>query len=123
MSDEVTFDLEIDYAKGGAAILNRKIIDLSIDQENDGMAGGIQNVGFEAHEALDMGDISTAGICFMRNMDDTNYVEIGVDVSGVFYPFIKLKAGEPWQGRLGTNAPYAKANTAAVELEYWVLED
>ena len=34
------------------------------------------------------------GYAFFRNIDATNYVEIGVQISTVFYAFAKLKAGE-----------------------------
>ena len=56
-------------------------------------------------------------------MDATNYVEIGYDDSG-FKNMIKLKAGEQFGPvRLGQNAPYAQADTGAVDLEYVLIED
>jgi hypothetical protein len=36
---------------------------------------------------------------------------------------MKLKAGEAAICRLGTNAPTAKANTAAVKLQYYIIAD
>lgn len=75
------------------------------------------------HEALVMQDVSTAGLARFENLDTTNYVEIGVLVSSTFYPFLKLKAGEFQFVRLGTSAPYAKANTAAVRLDYEIFQE
>jgi hypothetical protein len=73
--------------------------------------------------ALAMGSVTTAGWSYMVNTDATNYVEVGIQQGGVFYAFVKLKPGEYWVGRLGTNAPYARANTAAVVLQYTILQD
>lgn len=87
------------------------------------MAAGVASIGFAAHEAVPMGDVSTAGWARLENLDSTNYVEIGVEVAATFYPFLKLKAGEFCVIRLGTNAPYAKANTAAVQLDYEIFQD
>ena len=86
------------------------------------MASGVASIG-TSHEALPMGDVSTAGWARLENLDATNYVEIGVVVTGTFYPTIKLKATEFCVVRLGTNAPYARANTAAVQLDYVILQD
>jgi hypothetical protein len=86
-------------------------------------ASGIASIGFAAHEALPMADVGTAGWARFENLDATNYVQIGTDVAAAFVPFCKLKAGEFTVIRLGTNAPYAKANTAAVKLDYEIFED
>jgi hypothetical protein len=55
-------------------------------------------------------------------LDATNYVQIGYDDTG-FKPTIKLKAGEYCVCRLGQDAPYAQADTGAVDLEYILIED
>jgi hypothetical protein len=70
-----------------------------------------------------VGEITTVGLAWFRNMDSTNYVEIGYDDSG-FKKLIKLKAGEQFGPvRLAQSAPYAQADTAAVDLEYMLIED
>lgn len=68
-------------------------------------------------------NVATAGCGYLVNTSDTNYVEIGVQVSGTFYPVMKLKPGECFPIRAATTALYARANTAAVDLEYFLLED
>lgn len=85
-------------------------------------AGGVQSIGFAAAEALGITDVSTAGYAYFRNIDTVSYVEIGTGTAP-FVPFMKLKAGEAAVLRLGTNAPTARANTAAVNLQYWILQD
>lgn len=69
------------------------------------------------------GDVAVAGYGFMRNLDTTNFVEIGIEVSSVFHPIIKLKPGEAFIGRLATGSLFAKADTAPVVLEFLVLEN
>ncbi len=82
-----------------------------------------QTIG-TTYEALGINaDVATAGWAFFRNLDTTNYVEVGVEVAAAFYPLIKLKAGEAAIVRLATSSVFAKANTAAVNLEWMVVED
>jgi len=75
------------------------------------------------HVALDLGSITTPGFAVFQNLDLVNYVEIGIDVSAAFCPFMKLKPGEQGMLRLGTLAPYAQANTLAVSLFYIIYSD
>jgi len=81
-----------------------------------------QEVG-TSEEALELGDISTGGWAIMANRDSTNFVEIRSGTGGT--NLIKIKAGETCCVRLSgdASAPYAIADTAAVELEIFMLED
>jgi hypothetical protein len=83
-----------------------------------------QSVGTGAHELLNISaDIAAAGYCYLRNLDAENYVDIGVDVGGVFYPLLRLKAGEVAVVRFAIKDIYALASTADVALEFWMIED
>lgn len=93
---------------------------LSIDLASTAGAGGAQTIG-TSYEQVTKGDTTDGGVFFFRNTDDTNYVEIGVEVSSTFYPLIKLLAGEYAVGRLATADVFAKANAAAVNLQYRML--
>lgn len=74
--------------------------------------------------ALATGSISTTGVCWFKNLDSTNYVEIGVQVAGTFYPVIRLNAGESYPVRLSQGVTfYRRANTASVLLEYEINEN
>ena len=74
-------------------------------------------------EALILGDVSTPGWSYFRNLDLTNYVEIGCwDVSSNLVVFLKLQAGESMPAFLGCSAPRARANSKAVKLDY-VISD
>lgn len=85
-------------------------------------ASGIAIIGTGSHEAIPLGDLGTPGFVLLRNLDDTNYVEVGKDSTGSFVPFLKLKAGEPAIFRLSSAAPYAKANTGNVRLQYEIYD-
>lgn len=81
----------------------------------------VQDVG-TAYEALAFGaDLGTQGWAHFTNLDVTNYVELGLEVSGAFYPFAKLLAGESAMFPIG-GALFAKANTASVKLGVEAIE-
>jgi hypothetical protein len=69
-------------------------------------------------------EIATAGYAFFRNLDATNYVEIGVEVSGDVLPAAQAQAR---RGRtlppVSTTTFFARAHTAAVNLEMCLLAD
>lgn len=68
-------------------------------------------------------DIGTEGYAYFRNLDSTNYLELGVEVSSAFYPLVKLKAGRVAVFPLAIQGLFAKANTASCHLQFGVLED
>jgi len=78
----------------------------------------VQSIGLTEEAIEDSSDIATPGFCIFRNLDTTNYIEIGLTGS---YP-TKLKAGEFCVFR-ANGALFAIADTAACRLEYWVFED
>ena len=65
--------------------------------------------------ALVLGGVTSPGFAYFKNLDPTNYIEIGrMDITGTnFVPVIKLNALQYTMGWIVTNAPYAKAHTAA----------
>jgi hypothetical protein len=76
-----------------------------------------------AGTALDLGSVATAGYALLKNLDATNYVEVGVQVAGTFYPLVRLLAGESAVFRFAISSGiYARANTATVVLDYLILE-
>jgi hypothetical protein len=123
MADEITLTGRLQLVNGNLKV-TRDLGSRSADQTTARYVANVQDVGFAAHEALDMGEVSTAGWAVFYNHDSTNYVEIGIDDTGTFEAVIKLEAGEAAGPlRLASSAPYAQANTAAVDLEYVILED
>ena len=84
----------------------------------------VQDIGTSA-EAVGTGDVASLGWAWFRNLDTTNYVEIGPDSAGSLVPFLKLKAGEvsgPIRLKPGITIK-AQANTATVKLQMCILDD
>lgn len=68
-------------------------------------------------------EIATNGWGYVRNMDPTNYIELGVQVGGTFYPFCRVDKNESFPLRWAQGVtPYARANTSTVKLRYGVAE-
>lgn len=85
-------------------------------------SAGVQLVG-TTHELLVVSaDLVTAGWCWFKNVDPTNFVEVGIDAAGTFHPLLKLLAGEFALCPLTTKSIYARANTAAAKLEFNLIE-
>ena len=115
-----TLSVRTGYLDSGSRPRSRSF---TLNAASPAKSAGIASIGFATHEAIPLGDVATNGWARFENVDATNYVEIGIVVSATFYPVIKLKAGEFTVVRLGTSAPYAKANTAAVKLDFEIYDD
>lgn len=119
MANEITSQLSFSYAKGNDSFR------ISIDQKQNVSSGirvsQVQIIG-TTYEALSLGDVGTdGGAFFARNLDATNYVEIGREISAAFQAFVKLKPGEfCFISGLSSRSLYAKANTAATNLLYGI---
>lgn len=85
--------------------------------------GDTQNIG-TTYEALDMasGAVSSPGLALFINLDATNYVEVGKEENVTFVPFLRLYPGYASLVFLADTSLYAKANTAACDLFFEILE-
>ncbi len=120
MADEITTNFSLNYERGESK-LQIPSRQQKVDASSAVKVGNTQTVG-TTHEALVLGDVASCGGAWFCNLDATNYVDIGVDVSSTFYGLIRLMPGKStFVPRLATNAPYARANTSAVSLEYIIF--
>ncbi len=72
-------------------------------------------------EAIQMGEITTPGWCYIKNLDAANFVSIRNGSAGA--DVIKLLAGESAFFRWPSTAvPYAIADTGACYIEYIIAE-
>ena len=121
MANEISASTSLSVVNGSSKLSRQT--SKTITQNGVGTYQNTQSVG-TTYEAVAIGaDLGTAGLAVFTNLDLTNYVEIGLEVSSAFYPLIKLKAGESSQVRLATSTLFAKANTSAVKLEVIALTD
>jgi len=70
--------------------------------------------------AIPLGDVATPGWCLIVNRDAINFVEVFTASAGVVA--LKILAGEFALFRFGVAAPALKANTAAVVVDYLLLD-
>ncbi len=124
MADELDYQITFSYEKGSQQ--HDRSIQGTATVTGVPSVGGVQTIGTTAGgEALVVNDVSTnPGFCYFRNLDSTNFCTIGTYVSSVYYPTVKLKAGEFCLLRLVTGLVYrAIADTGNVNLEYYILSD
>ena len=124
MANELTLSIKAVYAKSGAEVTFPDVAKQSIGVTVTGtrFIQMRQSVG-TSEEALELGDIATGGFCIMINRDATNFVEVRPGTGAT--DLIRLKAGEPAMFRISADAtaPYVIADTAAVEIEYFLLQN
>lgn len=120
MANEITVSVSMTVSKGGIAISTGSLSKTS-DMTGTYCATESQLIG-TSNEALSFNTTDITGDVNLgiKNMDATNYVEIFKD-SGNTHLLSKLKAG---QSCMLMNVPaatlYARANTAAVSIQFWI---
>lgn len=103
--------------------LTHSLPNLTPDQATEFYSSGCQTIGTSEEAIVFAGDLTAAGWCYFRNLDATNFVEVGLTKAATFYPFVKLLPGEWALFRLSTVTDVqAKADTAAVPLEHVLLD-
>ena len=117
MADEISWNFALQLTNGELQDAYSGS-NLAADQATALLVRNVQPIGFAAHEALDLADVVTPGVAVFANLDDANYVEVGIDVAAAFHAFLRLDPGEKFLCKLGTSAPYALADTAEVDLFY-----
>lgn len=123
MADELTITAALRYESGvqrAAIVPAALVVDAGVAPHHT-----VQSVG-TSEEAIALGDLltlGTLGYAFFRNLDATNYVSIRAGTGET--SLIRLQPGEwcvfPFDG--AATAPYAIANTAAVNLEVCIFGD
>lgn len=118
MADEITIVAKLTVAKGNLSSLARGAANgITPDMAGTPVIHNTQQIG-TSEEAIVMGDVSTPGWAWFKNLDDTNYVEIR-PATGVA-DLLRLNPGEECVFRFAADAtaPFAIANTGAVYIEY-----
>ncbi len=125
MAGELRIEIKFRYLKGDLLLDPKKFVDV-IDITGDQGLHHKQSIGFAAEEALNVGDLSgTNGFfLFAVNRDATNFVEIRHATGAGTTDFLRLNPGQfDWTPLSpDASAPFAQADTAAVMLEYWLIE-
>ena len=126
MSNEVTYQMQILLRNGGlvdsyaTGSLTANQLAAALVRNVQSIAAGVVGVG--TGDALDLGSVATPGWSVFINTDATNFVQVGFNTGGLFYPMLKLLPGETQSIRLAVAAPYAMANVAPVRLFYIIYD-
>jgi hypothetical protein len=121
--NEVTYQFQI-FLRNGSLQDQYSSTSKTASQSSAFLIRNVQHVGVASlGDALDLGGVTGAGYAVFQNLDATNFIEVGSNVGGTFYPFLKLKAGEQQLVRIAVSAPYARADTAPVNLFYIIYND
>lgn len=116
----IDYNPTTDYLRSVTTKLRDKYISMS----GSDYTHGTQEIGTTEEAISVSNEIGTQGWWFVQNLDDTNYVELGkvkVSADGDAMS-MKLKPGEFCLFR-ATSALYAKADTAAVSIEFLCFKD
>lgn len=119
MANEVTVSTSLQFAKGNVD-LTLSDAAKTFDVTGTRYVRAVQAIG-TSEEALDLGDLTDPGWAYFRNLDSSNYVELFAATGNT--AFVKLKAGESCCFRMVATAPFAKADTSSVDLEYMIVQD
>ena len=119
MANEVTVSMSLSFSKSTVSDA-LSWSDLQFDVSGSKIAHLVQNVAI-TEEVLELGDIGTIGWMIVRNLDDSNFMEIRPATGAA--DCIKLKAGECALFRHAGTAPFVIADTATVNIEYLLIED
>ncbi|HAX91569.1 MAG TPA: hypothetical protein DCY07_05085, partial [Rhodospirillaceae bacterium] len=111
--------ITLTYNKSGVTFSETVLVD-TFDLTGAGVAAGVLSAATSA-AAIPLGGVTTpGGFLLVKNLDATNYIEIGFDSSG-FVAIAKLKAGQAALIPL-KNAPWIQANTAACLCQYRIFD-
>lgn len=117
MSNELSLSASLAFNKGGASVSRSEGIQVTVT--GDAFSHEVQSIGTTEEQLAQGADLDVPGYMFIKNLDTTNYVEVG-STTGVYD--IKMKAGEIALYRHNSVTVYAKANTAACLVEYLLVE-
>ncbi len=123
MANEIVLSIALTVAKSGFKhSLNDQ---LQATQNALGESSGIMVVPTTpGGTVLPVGNVSTSGVIYLKNLDTTNYVQCGIQVSGTFYPLPRLNPGDIAVWRLDPTATLRlMANTASCNVAYSLFQD
>lgn len=93
MSNTIRTSLRVEYLVAGVISYSIPTKTESVATTSEIIHQTTQIVG-TTHEALSIGDSTDDCLCVLRNTHATATVEVGVEVSAIFYPLFDIPAGE-----------------------------
>jgi hypothetical protein len=108
MADEISFQGSISVnATNFTEVISPGQVSIDLPSGPDLASEGGTQATSNTMSSLQVGNLGSSqdgGVFFFRNLDSTNNIEIGEDLSG-FKPWLLLKPGEYAMGRLSSRYP------------------
>lgn len=118
MAREMSITTSINYSRAGGD--TEQISEsYSVDVAGAPRMSGRQNIG-TTEEQLVLGDVSSVGIVWIKNLDTTNFITVGTVTNQRGF---RINPGESFPFRAANNAIFIAANTAAVDVAYAVFSN
>lgn len=118
MANELTLAASLKFVKGTTNVSFAKS-GIQLDVSGKNYTHKTQSIG-TSEEAVDLGDVATPGYILIYNKDATNYVSVRAGTGEA--NLVKVPPGGIGLFHCEASAPYAIANTAAVDIEYLLVE-
>lgn len=105
MANEITVRNSLQIRKGHLDFQSKPTLYKADMTGLDGPTPGTITCAVAPGTDVDLSELSTPGMCWVMNLDATNYVTIGIrdPESNKFYPFLELLPGEFTLFRLSRN--------------------
>jgi len=116
MADELSLVVSAAFNKGG--ISTQRSDSISVDVAGDAFTHQVQSIPASDTALLEGVAIGNPGYIFIKNLDSTTSVTVGLTESYA----IKLLAGEVALFR-AAGAIYALSDSGSVNVEYWMIEE
>lgn len=127
MANEITANLSLSYEDSENTAASLALVDVLKSVATKRITRTKQNVG-TAEEAISLGDVTAPGYALFVNRDATNYIELKVGTGGAIFAKLDPDTNSDGKGgfaflKLGSGAqvPYAIANTAACQLDVFII--
>ena len=119
MANELALTATLAFAKNSAAV--SAALSGSVDVAGDNFMHHVQEIGFAAEEAIDLGDVVAGGYFMAVNRDSAQNIAIRPDTAET--DLISLGPGQFCLFPMDSGAtPYAQSTVTNNLLEYWVFD-
>ncbi len=117
MANEITMSASIAYEDSEGSEYDLAVAELIASVATKKVTKLKQNVGTN-EEAINLGDLSSAGYAMFINRDETNIIELRVATGGAKFATLKADGGFAFLYLgAGAQVPYAIATTASCQMD------
>jgi hypothetical protein len=122
-ANEINTMIGFTVNKGSLNVARSVNLNFTLTNAAPNVAGGTQLIT-TTPSIITTGNVATNGWSFFRNLDASNYVELGYSDTTNFQAIIRMNAGEPALFRLAQGAVlYGRANVTNVTVEKQIIDN